>query len=178
MPERRSRRTSALLLDALGERGMASKSCPPSLRCVGFLAFWFFFWFPYDWEFKWSFLWDITFKKNINFEKVHTGSHCFPWCFPRKYEVTCNGCNLCLAHRSFPEPLCSASAIPGMSGWLLLCVICELKMVCWGTAPGCAGVPALLSAILSPVWKHQWYPVRKVQVRAALGTLCCFLAGG
>lgn len=42
MPERRSRRTSALLLDALGERGMASKSCPPSLRCVGFLAFWFF----------------------------------------------------------------------------------------------------------------------------------------
>lgn len=36
MPERRSRRTSALLLDALGERAMASKSCPHSLRWVGF----------------------------------------------------------------------------------------------------------------------------------------------
>lgn len=38
MPERRSR-TSALLLDALGERGMASKSCPHSLRWVGFFGF-------------------------------------------------------------------------------------------------------------------------------------------
>lgn len=39
MPERRSRRTSALLLDALGEPGTAATSCPPSLRWVGFFGF-------------------------------------------------------------------------------------------------------------------------------------------